>query len=65
MTNRHIANVDPVARHLLPMNAATNRYGMLSVGGVRLDDLARTFGTPLFVYDEEHLRTRCREAVSV
>ncbi len=26
-------------------------------------ELAETHGTPLFVYDEEHLRTRCREAV--
>ena len=25
--------------------------------------LAAEFGTPLFVYDEEHLRARCREAV--
>jgi diaminopimelate decarboxylase len=25
-----------------------------------LDALAREFGTPLFVYDEEHLRARCR-----
>ena len=27
-------------------------------------DLAEEFGTPLFVYDEEHLRVRCREAVA-
>ena len=27
-------------------------------------DLAAEFGTPLFVYDEEHLRARCREAVA-
>ena len=26
-------------------------------------ELAETHGTPLFVYDEEHLRARCREAV--
>src|SRR5947209_8045565 len=28
-------------------------------------DLAAQFGTPLFVYDEQHLRERCREAVAV
>ncbi len=28
-----------------------------------LEALAREFGTPLFVYDEEHLRGRCREYV--
>jgi len=27
-------------------------------------DLAEEHGTPLFVYDEEHLRRRCREAVA-
>ena len=27
-------------------------------------DLVEEHGTPLFVYDEEHLRTRCREAVA-
>jgi diaminopimelate decarboxylase len=26
--------------------------------------MAEQFGTPLYVYDEEHLRNRCREAVS-
>jgi diaminopimelate decarboxylase len=33
------------------------------VGGVSLRDLAATYGTPLFVYDEATLRNRCREAV--
>ena len=28
-------------------------------------DLAATYGTPLFVYDEATLRSRCREAASV
>jgi diaminopimelate decarboxylase len=36
--------------------------GRLSVGGVDVLDLAAAHGTPLFVYDEEHLRQRCREA---
>ena len=38
--------------------------GALSVGGCSVADLAAEFGTPLFVYDEAHLRTRCREAVA-
>jgi len=33
------------------------------VGGVDLLDLAGAHGTPLFVYDEVHLRARCQEAV--
>jgi diaminopimelate decarboxylase len=34
------------------------------VGGVDLLDLAAEHGTPLFVYDEDHLRLRCQEAVA-
>jgi diaminopimelate decarboxylase len=29
-----------------------------------VSELAAEFGTPLFVYDEDHLRARCREAVA-
>lgn len=53
----------PVARHLLPDTASISARGRLSVGGVDLVDLAGELGTPLFVYDEAHLRARCREAV--
>ncbi len=51
-------------RQLLPDTAAVGRDGRLSVGGVDLLDLAEEHGTPLFVYDEAHLRARCREAVA-
>nr|BFD95102.1 diaminopimelate decarboxylase [Kitasatospora sp. Xyl93] len=53
----------PVDPGLLPLTAESRPEG-LSVGGVLLDELARRYGTPLFVYDEEHLRRRCREAVA-
>ena len=33
------------------------------IGGCDTLELAAEFGTPLFVYDEDHLRARCREAV--
>ncbi|MGW1145621.1 diaminopimelate decarboxylase [Streptomyces sp. NPDC002454] len=52
--------IDP---DLLPRTATTGPAG-LAVGGVPLTELAERFGTPLFVYDEEHLRGRCREAVA-
>jgi diaminopimelate decarboxylase len=54
----------PVPRHLLPDTAIVEEDGSLAVGGVNLVELARRLGTPLFVYDEEHLRRRCREAVA-
>jgi diaminopimelate decarboxylase len=56
--------VTPVPRHLLPATAAVAPGGRLAVGGVDLVDLADELGTPLFVYDEAHLRARCRESVA-
>lgn len=49
---------------LLPDNSVLDGNGALSIGGCDLGDLAAEYGTPLFVYDEEHLRARCREAVA-
>jgi diaminopimelate decarboxylase len=54
----------PVARHLLPSTARIADDGRLSIGGMDLLSLAEEYGTPLFVYDEAHLRERCREAVA-
>src|ERR1700681_143960 len=53
----------PVRADLLPVTAQVRPDGHLSVGGIDLLELAERFGTPLFVYDEDHLRMRCREAV--
>jgi diaminopimelate decarboxylase len=53
----------PPERHLLPDSATTGPDGDLRVGGVDLVELADEYGTPLFVYDEVHLRNRCRQAV--
>jgi diaminopimelate decarboxylase len=53
----------PIPRYLLPDTSAVTD-GRLSVGGCDVLELAEEFGTPLFVYDEEHLRTRCRAAVA-
>jgi diaminopimelate decarboxylase len=50
--------------HLLSDTAEVAADGRLSVGGCDVLELAEEFGTPLFVYDEEHLRARCREAVA-
>jgi diaminopimelate decarboxylase len=36
----------------------------LFIGGCDTLELAAEFGTPLFVYDEAHLRSRCREALA-
>jgi diaminopimelate decarboxylase len=52
----------PLERQLLPDTASVEPSGQLTVGGVGVVALAEQYGTPLFVYDETHIRSRCREA---
>ena len=54
----------PIEFTLLPDSAALGPDGSLTVGGCSLLDLASEFGTPAFVYDVAHIRSRCREAVA-
>ena len=51
-------------RRLLSDTATVGDDGWLTVGGCSIRDLVAEFGTPLFVYDEAHIRNRCREAVA-
>ncbi|MDG1365589.1 MAG: diaminopimelate decarboxylase, partial [Acidimicrobiales bacterium] len=52
----------PLPTRLLP-DSAEVVDGVLHIGGCSVLDLAVEFGTPAFIYDEQHLRDRCREAV--
>ncbi len=52
-----------IDRRLLPDSAGVDEEGRLSIGGCDVLELASVHGTPLFVYDEEHIRRRCRQAV--
>jgi len=56
--------VSAIPLRLLPDSATIGADDSLSIGGVRVAELAAQYGTPLFVYDEEHLRARCRAAVN-
>jgi diaminopimelate decarboxylase len=56
--------VSAIPRYLLSDNSTVGDDGALSVGGCAVSDLAADYGTPLFIYDENHLRERCREAVA-
>ena len=57
-------SAEPILSSLLPDTAVLAKQDVI-VGGVSLRDLAATYGTPLFVYDEQTLRSRCREAASI
>ena len=46
----------PLPWQLLPDGSTVGDDGWLAVAGCSTQDLAREFGTPLFVYDEDHLR---------
>lgn len=56
------ADADPSSpnRNLAPLTAALDQEDRLVVGGCRLQELARTYGTPLYVLDEATLRATCR-----
>ncbi len=41
----------------------TNEHGSLTIGGVDAVELAKEFGTPLYVIDEDRIRQRYREFV--
>ena len=47
---------------LLPESASFDG-GMLALGGVRADELAREFGTPVVVYDAATLRGRIYDSI--
>lgn len=55
--------MNPIPWSLLP-DSSEIVDGRLFIGGMDVLSLAEQFETPLFVYDEEHVRARCREAVS-
>ena len=45
---------------VLPITAKINDANHLEIGGCDTVELTKEFGTPLFVYDEETVRTQCR-----
>lgn len=47
-------------RNLAPLTTSLDGEGRLLVGGCLLEELAATYGTPLYVLDEDTLRTTCR-----
>ncbi|MDA3147774.1 diaminopimelate decarboxylase [Leucobacter sp. UCMA 4100] len=53
-------SLPPSLARLLPSTAGIDDTGALTIGGCSVTDLAGRFGTPLFVYDELHLRETMR-----
>ena len=50
-----------LAPNVWPRNLVRGAAGEVSIAGVTVGELAREYGTPLFVIDEDDFRARCRE----
>lgn len=48
-------------QQLLPLTAQINSRDCLEIGGCDLSTLVQQFGSPLYILDEETLRTACRQ----
>ena len=63
---QYISNFDPTAanspnQELLPLGAQINEQDCLEIGGCDITKLVQQFGSPLYILDEETLRTACRQ----
>ncbi|MEA5564936.1 diaminopimelate decarboxylase [Anabaena sp. UHCC 0399] len=48
-------------QELLPLTATVNSDGCLEIGGCDVTTLVQQFGSPLYILDEETLRTACQQ----
>ena len=53
-------SLDPALVPIFPRTAGVTPDGNLAIAGCDTVELAKEFGTPLYVYDEEELRASCR-----
>ena len=56
-----MADFNSLPSHVWPRNAARGADGAVSIAGVSLSELAEEYGTPLYVFDEQDFRPRCRD----
>lgn len=55
------AEASALSPKVWPRNLIRGDDGVVRVAGVAVTELAETYGTPLFVVDEDDFRSRCRE----
>ncbi|MEE1927519.1 diaminopimelate decarboxylase [Streptomyces sp. TRM 70351] len=54
------ADLNTIDARVWSRTAARDEQGVLTVGGLRVTDLAEEFGTPAYLLDEADFRARCR-----
>ncbi len=47
-------------QNIKPITTKVNNNGNIEIGGCDLVDLANTYGTPLYIYDEQTIRSICK-----
>ncbi|WP_269625146.1 diaminopimelate decarboxylase [Prochlorococcus marinus] len=57
-------DIDSPNRNIAPLSSEINENKKLVVGGCQLSELAKKYGTPLYVFDELSLRTACKTYIS-
>ncbi len=57
----HTQGVPSPNQELLPLTAQINSHDCLEIGGCDVKTLVEQFGSPLYILDEETLRTACRQ----
>ncbi|MFO5475756.1 MAG: diaminopimelate decarboxylase family protein, partial [Dolichospermum sp.] len=58
--NDNTADISP-NQQLLPLTARVNHDDHLEIGGCDVTTLVEQYGSPLYILDEETLRTACRQ----
>jgi diaminopimelate decarboxylase len=59
-----VDDLGALPRYLAPSGAQVDSEGRLAIQGVSVADLAAKYGTPLFVYDLDHVTAQMRQARS-
>ena len=57
-------DIDSPNRNIAPISSEINENNKLVVGGCQLSELAKKYGTPLYVFDELSIRTACKTYIS-
>ncbi len=62
LPQRHDTNANPSPnQELLPLTARVHHHDLLEIGGCDVTTLVEQFGSPLYILDEETLRSACQQ----
>ncbi|MDZ8064647.1 MAG: diaminopimelate decarboxylase [Nostoc sp. DedQUE08] len=62
LPQRHDTNTNPSPnQELLPLTARVHHHDLLEIGGCNVTTLVEQFGSPLYILDEETLRSACQQ----